>query len=414
MQLSIIIVSYKVKYFLEQCLASVQRAMVGLQAEVFVVDNYSEDGTVEYLQPKYSFARFIQNEKNLGFAKANNIALKLCKGEYVLFLNPDTIIPENILKDCIAFFQTHTDAGAIGVQMLDGSGSFLPESKRAFPSAIVSFCKLSGLAALFPKSSLFNKYALGNLDKDGLHEIDIISGAFMMSRNDLLQKLNGFDESFFMYGEDIDLSYRLEKTGYKNYYLGNLKIVHFKGESIGDNKMKHTHAFYKAMYVFVNKYYQGFNSWLLKILLRIGIFIRTCISFFALPFKTPERKIKQDSQKQIMNLFGDEVSTAEAEKIVQKSLNGVLKIEKKETFVETVSEVIIFCTGTFSFLQTIDIINSYAKKNMYMWHALNTNSIVASSSRHNSGIIYKTEEQNNLTFDTTETGNHNTKLKHTE
>jgi len=414
MQLSIIIVSYKVKYFLEQCLASVQRAMVGLQAEVFVVDNYSEDGTVEYLQPKYSFARFIQNEKNLGFAKANNIALELCKGEYVLFLNPDTIIPENILKDCIAFFQTHTDAGAIGVQMLDGSGSFLPESKRAFPSAIVSFCKLSGLAALFPKSSLFNKYALGNLDKDGLHEIDIISGAFMMSRNDLLQKLNGFDESFFMYGEDIDLSYRLEKTGYKNYYLGNLKIVHFKGESIGDNKMKHTHDFYNAMYIFVNKYYTGFNSLFLKILLRLGVFTRSCISFFALPFKTYSKQIKEDIKEKKICLVGDKISIAEAERILQQSFNKNLKTEKIETFDKRTSSEIIFCISKLLFKEAIDIISVYPNKNVYMWHALNTNSIVASSSKHNSGIIYKTEEQNNLTFDTTETGNHNTKLKHTE
>lgn len=391
MQLSIIIVSYNVKYFLEQCLASVQRAIEGLQAEIFVVDNNSEDGTVEYLEPKYLFAKFIQNEKNLGFANANNIALKLCKGEYVLFLNPDTIIPENILKDCIAFFQTHTDAGALGVRMLDGSGSFLPESKRAFPSAIVSFCKLSGLSALFPKSSFFNKYALGNLNKDGIHEIDIISGAFMMSRNSLLQKLNGFDESFFMYGEDIDLSYRLKKTGYKNYYSGNLKIVHFKGESIGDNKIKHTHAFYKAMHVFVNKYYNGFNSLFLKILLRLGIFIRSCTSFFALPFKIPGKEIKIGSQK-VIHLFGDEVSTTEAEKIICRSLNGNMNIEKKETFVETDSEVIIFCTGAFSFLQTIDIISHHAKKNIYMWHALNTKSIIGSSNKNSSGIIYKIEE----------------------
>jgi GT2 family glycosyltransferase len=395
MQLSIIIVSYNVKYFLEQCLASVQRAMEGLQAEVFVVDNYSEDGSVEYLQSKYSSAKFIQNEKNVGFAKANNIALKLCKGEYVLFLNPDTIIPENILKDCISFFQTYSDAGALGVQMLDGSGSFLPESKRAFPSAIVSFCKLSGLAALFPKSSLFNKYALGNLNKDETHEIDIISGAFMMSRNNLLQKLNGFDESFFMYGEDIDLSYRLKKTGYKNYYLGNLKIVHFKGESIGNNKIKHTRAFYNAMHVFVDKYYNGFNGSFLKILLRLGIFIRSCTSFFALSIKTAGNEIK-DSQKKVMHLVGDEVSTTEAEKIIQQSLNGILKIDKKETFVETASEVIIFCTGAFSFLQTIDIISCYAKKNakknIYMWHALNTNSIAGSSNKNSSGIIYKIDE----------------------
>src|SRR5215813_5994571 len=205
MDLSIIIVNYNVKYFLEQCLCSLQQAVKNMYTEVFVIDNGSTDGSVNYLQQQFPFVKFIVNDRNEGFAKANNIALKQCVGDYILFLNPDTIIAENILQDCIDFYNAHSDAGAIGVRMIDGSGSFLPESKRSFPSPIVSFHKLTGLSSLFPQSKLFNRYALGYLSEKEIHKVDVLCGAFLMAKTELLLQLNGFDESFFMYGEDIDL-----------------------------------------------------------------------------------------------------------------------------------------------------------------------------------------------------------------
>jgi len=390
MQLSIIIVSYNVKYFLEQCLASVQRAIESLQAEVFVIDNCSTDGTID-LQTNFSSVHFIKNSSNEGFAKANNTALKLCKGEYVLFLNPDTIIPEHILNNCRSFFETYKDAGAVGVQMLDGSGTFLQESKRAFPSPAVSFNKLSGLAALFPKSSVFNKYALGNLDKDSIHEVDVLSGAFMMVENNLLQQLNGFDESFFMYGEDIDLSYRVQQTGKKNYYLGNLKIIHFKGESIGEYKSKHTKIFYDAMHVFVKKYYKGFSGFLMRILLQSGIFIRSGISFFVLPFKVAASQ--KDFAVKTFCLIGDANSCAEAEKILHQSIKKNLNIEKKEAVSKTSANEIIFCIGTFSFAETVDFIRQHPGKYFYNWHALNTGSIVGSTDKNSSGTVYEIDKE---------------------
>ncbi len=241
---------------------AVLAACTNIEAEIIVIDNTSSDNSIDYLQPKFPQVNFINNEINEGFAKANNKALSAAKGKYILYLNPDTILSEDVISNCISFLDEHNEAGAAGVKMVDGNGSFLPESKRAFPSVITSFFKLSGMAILFKKSSVFNKYALGNLDENNIHEADVLSGAFFLSRKEILLKLNGFDEDFFMYGEDIDLSYRIIKTGYKNYYLGNNIIVHFKGESTKNDKT-YLKNFYGAMKIFVDKHYKNASSLLL-------------------------------------------------------------------------------------------------------------------------------------------------------
>ncbi|CAN5681763.1 glycosyltransferase family 2 protein [soil metagenome] len=399
MKLSIIIVNYNVKYFLEQCLYAVQQAMRGIRTEVFVVDNCSKDGSVEYLQQKFSWVHFITNERNEGFASANNIALKKCSGEFVLFLNPDTIVPEHIFTETLTFFKNKIDAGALGVSMLDGRGVFLPESKRAFPSPLVSFFKLSGIAAMFPASAFFNKYALGHLDQDAIHEVDVLCGAFMMIERCLLQKLNGFDESFFMYGEDIDLSYRIQQCGKKNYYLGHLNIVHFKGESIGNNKSQHNLIFYNAMNVFVKKHYRGMSAAGLKILLQTGIFLRAAISFLSVPLRLLINGFKEVVQQQgqiNIYLVGDIVSTTEAEKIIlkhklRKSFKGSLLIEKRDAFISAKGAEIIFCMGALSFAETINIIKKYPKVNKYMWHGLYSNSIAGSRNKNENGTVYSIE-----------------------
>ena len=227
--ISIIIVNYNVKYFLEQCLTSVSRAIEGINAEIYVVDNNSTDGSVEYLRSRFPQVIFIENVSNPGFSKANNQAIELAKGKYILLLNPDTIIGEDILHNLCAFMEKHSEAGGVGVKMLDGRGNFLPESKRSFPSPWVSFCKIFGLSKLFPYSSVFSKYSLLYLEADKQHCVDVLSGAFMLLRKEALDKCGLLDTSFFMYGEDIDLSYRLVLGGYKNYYLPE-KILHYKGE----------------------------------------------------------------------------------------------------------------------------------------------------------------------------------------
>lgn len=260
LELSIIIVNYNVRYFLEQCLHTVRKAIAGVEAEVIVVDNDSADGSIGYLQPVFPEVRFIQNNQNLGFAKANNQALGHCRGEYVLFLNPDTLIPEDCLHLCLGFIRSHPRAGAIGVRMLDGKGRFLPESKRAFPSPLASFYKLIGLAALFPRSASFNKYALGDLDEHQSHEVDVLAGAFLLGEKKLIADLGGFDESYFMYGEDVDLSYRIQKAGRQNHYFAGCSIIHFKGESSRKESLGYVKNFYGAMLVFVQRHYERGNA----------------------------------------------------------------------------------------------------------------------------------------------------------
>lgn len=277
MQLSIIIVNYNVKYFLEQCLCSVIKAAENIESEIFVVDNNSTDGSDIFFRDKFTQVKFIWNKANLGFAKANNIAVKQASGKYILFLNPDTIVPEDCFEKCISYFQLHPQAGALGIKMLDGTGKFLKESKRSFPSPLISLYKLSGLSALFPRSKIFSKYHLGNLDENKNNEVDVLAGAFMMIPKTVLEITGSFDEDFFMYGEDIDLSYRIQKAGYKNIYFAESCILHFKGESTKKGGLNYVRLFYKAMSIFARKHY-GNRAAFFNLLIQIGILARAFLS----------------------------------------------------------------------------------------------------------------------------------------
>ncbi|TWI81643.1 GT2 family glycosyltransferase [Lacibacter cauensis] len=278
MQLSVIIVNYNVKYFLEQCLLSVEKAVQQLQAEIWVVDNASTDGSRAYLEPKFPQVQFCWNKENIGFGRACNQALAQATGEYILFLNPDTIVPEDCFTACINFCKQTTDAGALGIRMLDGSGRFLPESKRSFPSPLTSFYKLSGLAALFPKSKTFSRYHLGYLDEHKNHVVDVLAGAFMFIPKAVLDKTGGFDESFFMYGEDVDLSYRIQEAGYKNYYFSERSILHFKGESTKKTSVNYVRMFYDAMSRFVKKHYSSSSAGLFATFISAAIWMRAFLS----------------------------------------------------------------------------------------------------------------------------------------
>ncbi|MFI5220084.1 MAG: glycosyltransferase family 2 protein, partial [Bacteroidia bacterium] len=224
-KLSIIIVNYNVKYFLEQCLLSVFKALKEINSEIFVVDNNSVDGSAELIREKFPSIRLISNSDNKGFSKANNQAIRESSGEYVLLLNPDTVVEEDTFSKIISFMDSHPEAGALGVYMIDGKGNFLPESKRGLPSPSVAFYKIFGLSGLFPKSKIFGKYHVGFLDKNKTHEVEVLSGACMMLRKSVLDKIGLLDEDYFMYGEDIDLSYRIIKAGYKNYYFPGTRII---------------------------------------------------------------------------------------------------------------------------------------------------------------------------------------------
>lgn len=278
MQLSVIIVNYNVKYFLEQCLHSVQKACAGIDSEIIVADNNSSDGSRAYLQDNFSSVKFIWNKDNIGFAKANNLALEIASGNYILFLNPDTILAEDSIRKCIDFFEKHPSAGAVGIRMVDGSGNFLKESKRAFPSPLTSLFKLFGLSAVFPQSALFARYHLGHLSETENHEVDVLAGAFMMMPGEVLEKTGNFDERFFMYGEDVDLSYRVQEAGYKNYYVAESTIIHFKGESTKRGSLNYVRLFYKAMNLFVKKHYSGSKAGLFIFLIQTAIIIRAFFS----------------------------------------------------------------------------------------------------------------------------------------
>lgn len=274
MLLSVIIVNYNVKYFLEQCLNSVFKALEGILSEVIVVDNNSVDGSVEMLKEKYKNVILIENKKNTGFSFANNQAIKIANGKYVLLLNPDTVVQEDTFQKTISFMEQHNDAGGLGVMMVDGKGNFLPESKRALPTPMVAFYKIFGLSALFPKSEKFGRYHLGFLDKNKIHEVEILSGAFMMIRKEALNKTGLLDEDYFMYGEDIDLSYRIIKAGYKNYYFPETKIIHYKGESTKKSSVNYVFVFYRAMIIFAEKHFSQNNAKVFSLLINTAIYIR--------------------------------------------------------------------------------------------------------------------------------------------
>lgn len=249
-----------------------------MEAEIFVIDNASTDGSREYLGSKFSNVQFTWNQENLGFGKACNQALKTATGDFILFLNPDTIVAENCFSTCISFLQKTAGAGALGIRMLDGRGKFLPESKRSFPSPLVSFYKLCGLSALFPQSKTFSRYHLGYLDEHQNHEIDVLAGAFMMIKKEVLEKTGGFDEAFFMYGEDVDLSYRIQQAGYKNYYFSEQSILHFKGESTKKGSVNYVRMFYVAMSRFVQKHYSSSKAGMFTALINTAIFLRALLS----------------------------------------------------------------------------------------------------------------------------------------
>lgn len=282
MQLSIVIVSYNAKNLLEQCLFSMEKAIGTIDSEIIVIDNCSSDGSKEAFQ-KFTGIKLILNDENLGFAKACNQGFKISSGNYILFLNPDTILSENSLKDCISFFEIHPDAGAIGVRMLDEKGKFLKESKRGLPTPSTSFYKLFGLTTIFPGSRTFAKYYQGHLPEKENNPVEVLSGAFMMIKREVFEKANGFDEDFFMYAEDIDLSLRITQLGYKNYYLGKIDVTHLKGGSTTYN-YKYVQDFYGAMNLFVKKHYSERSNFY-RLFLRTGIGFRKMLAMIALPFR---------------------------------------------------------------------------------------------------------------------------------
>jgi GT2 family glycosyltransferase len=393
LQLSIIIVNYNVKYFLEQCLCSVQKAVTGLDAEVWVVDNASTDGSKEYLSTTFPTVHFIWSSENMGFAKANNLAVQKANGDFILFLNPDTIVAEDSFFNCLQFMQTHTNAGALGVYMIDGSGNFLPESKRGFPSSSAAFYKLSGISRLFPASKTFARYHLGYLSKNETHEVDVLSGAFMMVRKHVLQQTNGFDEDFFMYGEDIDLSYRLQQLKnnngetYKNYYFNGTTIIHYKGESTQKGSLKYVQLFYKAMLLFVKKHPQQFYNGVFNVLIQLAIAVRGVVSLAGNLFAGSSSNNPPTNETVIA------IGTNETIQRVTAAFPSLSIKTYFTTIDEAIPElrggaVLLLCESEqLRFQQIISITQTFGNRNTIYLHARGSKSIISSTSKNKSGLV---------------------------
>jgi GT2 family glycosyltransferase len=281
MKLSVVIVNYNVEHFLEQCLYSVRRAMQGIEGEVFVVDNNSVDGSLRMLSEKFPEVNVIANKDNVGFSRANNQAIRVSTGQYVLLLNPDTVVEDDTFAKCIAFMDAHPDAGGLGVKMVDGKGNFLPESKRGLPTPAAAFYKMFGLAKLFPHSKRFARYYMGHLSDDETNEVEILAGAFMLMRRETLDKVGLLDETFFMYGEDIDLSYRITQGGYKNYYFPETRIIHYKGESTKKTSVNYVLVFYKAMEIFAKKHFGQKRAFWFSFFINMAIYFKAFLALLS-------------------------------------------------------------------------------------------------------------------------------------
>ena len=295
MKLSVIIVNYNVKFYLEQCLHSVLRATHDIDTEVYVVDNHSRDGSVEYLAERFPNVIFISSNHNLGFARANNMAIRQCTGQYVLLLNPDTIVGEDAIASVLRFMDQHPKAGGAGVRMLNVNGSNAMESRRGLPSPFTAFYKMTGLCTRFPQSRRFGHYYMGYLPWDQPAQIEIISGAFCMLRHKALDQAGLLDEDFFMYGEDVDLSYRLLKSGWQNWYVP-ATILHYKGESTQKSSFRYVHVFYDAMLIFFRKHY-GHLSLLLTLPIKAAIIFKASIELVRMQAKKMRQAMGFSSHK---------------------------------------------------------------------------------------------------------------------
>ena len=355
------------KFYLEQCLLSVMRATADIDTEIFVVDNHSRDGSVEYITERFPDIRLIAGIHNLGFSRANNIAIRECCGEYVLLLNPDTVVGEQSIREVVDFMEAHPKCGGVGVRMVKSDGSDAMESRRGLPTPLTSLYKMLGLCSRFPKSRRFGRYYMGYLPWDEPARIDIISGAFFMLRHAALDRVGLLDEDFFMYGEDVDLSYRLLKGGFENWYVP-VRILHYKGESTHKSSFRYVHVFYDAMLIFFRKHY-GHLSLLLSLPIKVAIVLKATVALCGMQVKKARRSLGFFSRRELCCaayvFVGSAKAMAECRDIVRRKgikaefhegdsvscPDGHLGLKLPE---DTVVNV-VYDTGAYSFSQIFDI-----------------------------------------------------------
>jgi len=377
MKLSVIIVNYNVRFFLELCLQSVQEALVSIDSEIIVVDNASTDNSCKMVVDKFPSVNLIANNDNLGFSKANNQGVAIAKGEYVLILNPDTVVGENTLKKTLDFAEKQSDFGALGVQLIDGKGNFLPESKREIPTPKISFYKMLG----WIKNNSKNYYA-NHLSADENGKIAVLVGAFMLMKRSVYSKIGGFDERYFMYGEDIDLSFKILKSGYQNYYYGNEKVIHFKGESTIKDKNR-LYNFYNAMEIFYDTHFK--ENKLYDFMMKVGIKFWYMLKFFGL-----KKQLSPDINAKKTLCVGDKKYVFDKLKSINSRVQECDKITNEElkTIIKnnTIEEV-IFDNNEMLYQEIIDSIIALKNGVTFKIHPKNTNYILGSNSSETRGEV---------------------------
>ena len=322
MQLSVIILNYNVRYFLEQCVGSVQEALSNIDGEIIVVDNNSSDDSCEMIKIRFPNVKLIENTANSGFPKGNNIGVEQAKGDYICILNPDTVVAEDTFTKILAFAEKQKNIGIVGCKLIDGTGNFLPECKRGVPTPFVAFTKIFGLYKLFPKTTLFNRYYAQHLSENETGKVDILVGAFMIMKLDLYLEIGGFDENCFMYSDDIDLSYMVLKKGKTNYYFHETTVIHYKGESTIKDGL-YMKRFREAMQFFYKKHFK--SSFIFDVFMKIGAF------FFAL-VKKNQSKLKPLQVEEYVLFSKDENLKNKLELLLHKKIHWQSKIEGNTLF----------------------------------------------------------------------------------
>lgn len=392
MQLSVIILNYNVRYFLEQCVLSVQNALEDIDAEIIVVDNASSDDSCQMIKEQFPNVTLIENKENLGFPKGNNIGVAKAKGEYICILNPDTVVAEDTFSKILDFVNrlrqaqsdkrksqvelVETDFGIIGCKLIDGSGKFLPECKRGVPTPWVAFTKIFGLYKLFPNSSWFNQYYAMHLNENQSGEVDILVGAFMVMKRDLYLEVGGFDEDCFMYSDDIDLSYLVKKAGYSNYYFADTTVIHYKGESTVRDGL-YMKRFREAMQFFYKKHFK--KSWFFDVMMQLGSFAFSLLKVFqskTIKVKKPENYILVSEE------YNDEILTK-----ISNKLKVNINKKGKEIPLDLRVEFIIDLKS-ISFKKAIELMeNNINKAYTFKFLSVNHDFLIGSNNSNERGEV---------------------------
>lgn len=387
MQLSVIILNYNVRYFLEQCVLSVQEAIFTLDAEIIVIDNNSSDDSCLMMQERFPDVKLIQNKENFGFPKGNNIGVKESKGKYICILNPDTVVAEDTFTKILTFAEKQTNLGIIGCKLIDGTGEFLPESKRGIPTPWVAFTKIFGLYKVFSKWKFFNQYYAQHISENETGKVDILVGAFMLMERKLYLELDGFDEDCFMYADDIDLSYRALLKGKSNYYFHETTVLHYKGESTVKDE-KYMKRFQEAMTFFYQKHFR--KSLFFFIFIKIGIVFFSFVKMFQ---GKPKEKLLPESyvlyssdvklSEKLASVFKNKVVVFDFKK--EKMVNSYLILKGKRVEV-------ILDNQHVSFGNCIKIIETLRDKSItFKIFPKSTTFVIGSNSRNDRGQVVKIE-----------------------